>query len=397
MKNTSKKEALTVVHVASIRLTEETGMGRIAWNWRKAFEEKGYNFIHIGSKECPMGEQHIILWGKAARNYMNSQNIKPDLILVHEPSSGYFTDMGVPVVSFSHGIEKRGWAEEARYNYRNTTFKSLFMPDFIRFNASVKGLKRSDLVLLSNEEDKEYLINVLGRKPKGIAIFKNGFYEANIPKKNTPPRREIGTGQYNEHSPLTFLFNASWLERKGKTMMIQAFEEVHKAFPTDWTLILAGIGNHKEDILHEFPKRLHPNLEIIPTFSQAEETALYERSDIFILPSYFEGQSLALTQAMASGLCCICSDNCGQRDFIEHQKNGLLFKTGDVQDLARQIKSVIQNRDLITQYAERSKQRVAGYTWQNVSREVVDMCEGVLNKKLKMMSNQDENIGTLSV
>jgi glycosyltransferase involved in cell wall biosynthesis len=390
MKNTSKKEALTVVHVASIRLTEETGMGRIAWNWRKAFEEKGYNFIHIGSEECPMGEQHIILWGKAARNYMNSQNIKADLIIAHEPSSGFFTDLGVPVVAFSHGIEKRGWAEEARYNYRNTTFKSLFMPDFIRFKASVKGLRDSDLVLLSNEEDKEYLINVLGRKPKGIAIFKNGFYEANIPKKNIPP-------QYTEKLPLTFLFNASWLERKGKTMMIQAFEEVHKSFPTNWTLILAGIGNHTEAILQEFPKHLHPNLEIIPSFTQAEETALYERSDIFILPSYFEGQSLALTQAMASGLCCICSDNCGQRDFIEHQKNGFLFKTGDVQDLARQIKTVIQNRDLVAQYAEHSKQRVAGYTWQNVSREVVELCEGILNKKPKTKSNQDENIGTLSV
>ncbi len=335
MTTNREKEPLTIVHVASIPLTEETGMGRIAWNWRKAFEEKGYRFIHIGSKECPLSGHHI-LWGKQAKNYLKEHDIKPSLILAHEPASGYFTDLGVPVVAFSHGIEKRGWAVEAKYHYRNQTFKSLFMPDFIRFNASVKGLKKSDKVLLSNHEDVDYLVNVLKRTPDGITVFKNGYYEANIPKKKKPP--------LSSHT--TFLFNASWLARKGKTDMIQAFDKVFQTHRSNWTLILAGVGSHTEAILQEFPSHLHTNIEIVPYFSQAEETSLYERSDAFILPSYFEGQSLALTQAMASGLCCICSDNCGQRDFIEHQKNGLLFKTGDVHDLATQIKSVIENNGL---------------------------------------------------
>ena len=367
MTTNREKEPLTIVHVASIPLTEETGMGRIAWNWRKAFEEKGYTFIHIGSKECPLSGHHI-LWGKQAKNYLKEHNIKPSLILAHEPASGYFTDLGVPVVAFSHGIEKRGWAVEAQYHYRNQTFKSLFMPDFIRFNASVKGLKKSDKVLLSNNEDVDYLVNVLKRTPNGVTVFKNGYYEANIPKKKETP--------LSNHT--TFLFNASWLERKGKTMMIEAFDEVYKTFPSNWTLILAGVGNQKDAILEAFPSHLHTNIEIMPYFSQAEETALYERADVFILPSYFEGQSLALTQAMASGLCCIGSDNCGQRDFIEHQKNGLLFKTGDVEDLVTQIKSVIENKDLAATYAQEAKQRVADYTWSNVSHEVVDLCESLI-------------------
>ena len=367
------KNNKTIVHIASIPLSEETGMGRIAWNWRKAFEEKGYTFIHIGSQECARPMHHI-LWGKQAKTYLQTQGIKPDLILVHEPASGYFTDLGVPVVAFSHGIEKRGWAVEAQYNYRNKTLKSLFMPEFIRYKSNIKGLKKADKVLLSNEEDKAYLVNALNRKSGGISIFKNGYYEANIPQKNNGSEAP----QYKSEKPVTFLFNASWLERKGKTMMIQAFAEVQKTFPTDWKLILSGIGQHKDAILQEFPSHLHPSLEIIPHFTQAEETALYERSDAFILPSYFEGQSLALTQAMASGLCCICSDNCGQRDFISHENNGLLFKTGDVEDLAHQIKSILQHRELINIYAEQAKQRVAGYTWERVSQEVVAECESLI-------------------
>ena len=363
----AEKKSLTILHVASIPLSEQTGMGRIAWNWRAAFEAQWHKFLHIGTKECP-DALHPTLWGKVAKNYMLDKHIKPDVILAHEPASGYFIGLGVPVVVFSHGIEKRGWAAEAKYHFRNQTFKSLFMPEFIRFSASVKGLKKADRVMLSNEEDKDYLINVLKKSPEGISIFKNGYYEANIPQKKDPP----------QYKTLSFLFNASWLERKGKTMMIQAFDEVSKVFPNDWRLVLAGVRHEEADILKEFPKHLHPNVEVIPYFTQSEETALYERCEAFILPSYFEGQSLALTQAMASGLCCICADNCGQSDFIKHQENGLLFKTGDVQDLATQIKSILENKNLVATYAQNAKKRVAGYTWSNVSQEIVELCESLV-------------------
>jgi glycosyltransferase involved in cell wall biosynthesis len=361
---------MKIVHIARINLTEETGMGRIACNWKKAFERHGHEFMHIGSTECPKAF-HPILWGKKAANYLKIKELRPDLILVHEPSSGYFFDFGVPVVLFSHGIEARGWGVEAQFNYRNQTFKSRFLPDYFRYKSNAIGLKKADKLLLSNSEDVDYAIHHFNRKIKDVIIFKNGYYEANIPEKKTPP-------QYN---PVIFLFNASWLERKGKKDMIEAFMELQKKFPNQWTLILAGIGGHKADILKEFPSKLHQNLDIIPHFTQAEETQLYERADVFVLPSYFEGQSLALTQAMASSLCCICSDNCGQRDFIKHEQNGLLFKTGDASDLAHQFEKILKNKTLINTYAKRAKETVQNYTWEKVGAEIVDICEDLAIKK----------------
>jgi glycosyltransferase involved in cell wall biosynthesis len=275
----------------------------------------------------------------------------------------------VPVVLFSHGIEARGWKIEAQFNYRNRTFKSLFLPDYFRYKANAIGLKKANKLLLSNSEDVSYAINHFNRKINDVIIFKNGYYEENIPKKELPP-------QYN---PVIFLFNASWLERKGKKDMIAAFTQLQKEFPNQWQLILAGIGDHKTDILNEFPSDLHQNLDIIARFSQAEETKLYEHADVFLLPSYFEGQSLALTQAMASGLCCVCSDNCGQHDFIKHQQNGLLFKTGNAADLANKLKWVLQNKSLIPIYAKQAQQTVKSYTWDNVGAEVVEVCTELVN------------------
>ncbi len=360
---------MKIVHIASIALSEETGMGRIACNWRKAFEKNGHEFIHVGNQECGKPLHHI-LWGKQAANYLKDNGIKPDLILVHEPASGYFFDFNVPVVLFSHGIEQRGWKVEAQFNYRVQTFKSLFLPVYFRYRANAIGLKKANKLLLSNSEDVAYAISQFNRKAKDVIIFKNGYYKENVPSKNTPP-------QYN---PVTFLFNASWLARKGKTDMIAAFSELHKEYPNQWKLILAGVGNNEAAIRAEFPSVLQSNIDIVPFFTQAEETALYEKSDVFLLPSYFEGQSLALTQAMASGLCCVCSDNCGQHDFIKHQDNGLLFKTGDATELAKQLKTLLLHTDLIKKYAKNAKKMVENYTWEKVGNEVVEICEQLVGQ-----------------
>jgi glycosyltransferase involved in cell wall biosynthesis len=375
---------MKIVHIARIALTEETGMGRIACNWKKAFEKQGHEFIHIGNKECSHAF-HPILWGKQAANYLKIKNIQPDLILVHEPASGYFFDFGVPVVLFSHGIEARGWQIEAQFNYRNQTFKSLFLPDYFRYKSNAIGLKKANKLLLSNSEDVDYAINHFNRKIKDVIIFKNGYYEENIPQKGTPQYKTENSDKTASESdkPVIFLFNASWLERKGKKDMIDAFVQLQKNFPNQWQLILAGIGDHKNAILSEFPPDLHQNLDIVPHFSQAEETKLYERADVFLLPSYFEGQSLALTQAMASGLCCVCSDNCGQHDFIKHQDNGLLFKTGDATDLAKKLKLILNNKSLIPIYAKHAKLTVKNHTWDNVSAEIVQICTGLVVNKPK--------------
>ena len=53
-------------------------------------------------------------------------------------------------------------------------------------------------------------------------------------------------------------------------------------------------------------------------------------SDLFAFPSYREGLSVALMEAMASGLPIICSDIRGNRDLIIDGKGGYLVKPYDV-------------------------------------------------------------------
>jgi glycosyltransferase involved in cell wall biosynthesis len=63
--------------------------------------------------------------------------------------------------------------------------------------------------------------------------------------------------------------------------------------------------------------------------------------DIFMMPSRFEGMSLALLEAMAAGLCCCVSDVDGMGEAIQHGVNGYLCAHGNIAKWCEQLETVI--------------------------------------------------------
>ena len=58
---------------------------------------------------------------------------------------------------------------------------------------------------------------------------------------------------------------------------------------------------------------------------------------LFVLPSDLEGMSMALLDAMASGMCVLTSDTAENREAVGD--TGFTFKRGDVHDLQRMLTS----------------------------------------------------------
>src|SRR5438045_2351204 len=97
-----------VVHVAQIDITEESGMGRVAWHWKREFEQRGYEFVHIGNKEVGT-LVHSGLFPYKAHHIYKRLKRPAALFLVHEPASGPFSSRYPSTIVFSHGIERRSW------------------------------------------------------------------------------------------------------------------------------------------------------------------------------------------------------------------------------------------------------------------------------------------------
>ena len=63
----------------------------------------------------------------------------------------------------------------------------------------------------------------------------------------------------------------------------------------------------------------------------------YQESDLFVLPSIYEGFPNVLCEAMSCGLPVIATDVCDNGRIVRHEENGYLIPSGNVEQLAKRI------------------------------------------------------------
>ena len=136
---------------------------------------------------------------------------------------------------------------------------------------------------------------------------------------------------------------SSWFhkERKGFDILFEAFSK----FETKFVLLIIGIpeANQKEVFDYANTFGIPESRLIMPGFID-NVFEYYKAMDMFLLPSRSEGFSLALLEAAASGLPIIASDIPGNDEFVEHNKNGLLFNIENPDELRQNILSLANNK-----------------------------------------------------
>jgi glycosyltransferase involved in cell wall biosynthesis len=69
----------------------------------------------------------------------------------------------------------------------------------------------------------------------------------------------------------------------------------------------------------------------------------YSTHNLFVLPSRDEPASIAVLEALASGLPAICSTSCGTRYYVRDGRNGFVFRTDDVAHLTQAIERILSD------------------------------------------------------
>ncbi len=352
-----------ILHISEINISLNSGVGRVEYYWKKAFEKAGFDFIHIGPME--VGKlKHKALFPYEAYKYYKNLKIVPRAIIVHEPASRYFVQNGIPCFIESHGVERRGWEmqlndEEIQDKNNKLSLRTRLLFPLWRLNGCDIGLKKGNKLLLINSEDKEYVIDKYNRIEEDILIFKNGVNIYSLPNHKA------------NNLPYTVLFNGSWVARKGIHTLVNAVNILYQQ-GIELNYILIGTGVDGDTVLSDWPEHLRSYVRVIPNFPPEDEIQFLSNSSLFVLPSYFEGQPLSLLQAMGAGKCCITSNCCGQKDIIENGKTGFLFEKGDSQELAELISMCNNNRALADEIGINAKEYVGKLSWENVSEKIVD-------------------------
>ncbi len=125
--------------------------------------------------------------------------------------------------------------------------------------------------------------------------------------------------------PLKIICPARLIKRKGQDILIKAIAELKKK-NIIYHINFVGDGDEKSNY-KKLAKQLKVSEQII--FSRYVERERmkdqYQNADLFVLPSYNEGMSNALLEAMACGLSVIVTDVGGTEELVEDGSNGFIF------------------------------------------------------------------------
>lgn len=182
----------------------------------------------------------------------------------------------------------------------------------------------TDILITINQEDYQRAKRKLHAKRVeyvpgiGIDVEKFRNVTVDVPKK----RKEFGINPDD-----TVLLSVGELNKnKNQKIIIKALAKLHKP---DVKYVLVGQGPLKE-YLENLAYELGIGEQVIFLGFRKDVADIYKIADIFVFPSKREGLSVALMEALASGLFCIASDIRGNEDLVLDRKYGELVKSDDV-------------------------------------------------------------------
>lgn len=130
-----------------------------------------------------------------------------------------------------------------------------------------------------------------------------------------------------EKSSTVFINVSSIDGRKNQLGLLSAFDYYYNTYNSDSYLILVGnvLSEYYNNEISGYLAELSSKDHIIKLPYYREIADLYYASDIFVMPSYFEGWSIAATEALYCGLPVIHS-RCGSAiELTDNGNNGIII------------------------------------------------------------------------
>jgi len=219
-----------------------------------------------------------------------------------------------------------------KWDYRD---KLVFIGYRVLFRYIVPNCK----VISISKSVRSHVIETLRVKASNSRLLYNGIPELRKEYAKEEERLELGI----HPDEFVILFIGRLRIQKSLETLIRAMKELEDIL--NLSMIVVGDGELRGQL-----ERLCESLEVDDKITFVGTTQVPEKyfaaSDLFVLPSVFEGLGLVILEAFRAGLPVIASRIEGPSELVEHNHNGLLFEPGNYEELSYLIRKVYENQSL---------------------------------------------------
>jgi phosphatidylinositol alpha-1,6-mannosyltransferase len=185
------------------------------------------------------------------------------------------------------------------------------------------------------------------------------------------------------NGPLRIICVARLIERKGQRHLLAALRRLRDAGVTA-TVEFVGTGDAAQAYRAEADRLGIADQVTFAGYVPRERIAdHYAAADVFVLPSYNEGMSVATLEAMAAGLPLVVTRTGGTAELVQEGENGLTFAWGDVETLAQHLAYLAANREVVRQMGAASRRRAERMSWDAVAARYLEIFDRMLNRGVR--------------
>jgi glycosyltransferase involved in cell wall biosynthesis len=249
-----------------------------------------------------------------------ARTLNPDVLHIQAIGPGFFSLfgrlLGLKVVLTTHGsnYKHQKWGRYSRLFLRLCEYMG------VTFANQVVAISQTIADEIKTKYDRD--VSVI---PNGAII----------------PQIESGSETLDEYG----LERQKYILSVGRFVAGKGFEDLIKAFGSrplsPIKLVIVGDADHEDAYSRELKERARRTPGVILTgFLTGRPLAeLYSHAKLFVLPSYYEGLSIVLLEAMSYGLSCIASDIPANKEIKLQEER--LFKPGDIDGLAEKVRELV--------------------------------------------------------
>ncbi len=225
----------------------------------------------------------------------------------------------------------------------------------------------ADKIVSNSKAGRDFLVESVGLKPDNIVTIYNGVDLLNMDKKN-------GT---REKLALTVI--ASLTLKKGHKYLLEALSRIKDI---DFDLFIVGDGSERF-FLEQLAGKLGLRDRLFFEGYRKSVDVYLAKTDIFVLPSLWEGLPVALMEAMSCGLPCIATSVGGVAELIEDQKDGLLVEAKNIGQLEKVLRKLMQDENLRVFLGNNAKNKIKiGFSKQKMIGSLENLYTELMENKV---------------
>ncbi|MFC1738361.1 glycosyltransferase family 4 protein [Planctomycetota bacterium] len=297
------------------------------------------------------------MFDKSIRNFIDEQNIihffhfSPKLVRYAKSLGKVTIAEGYTHPSYLERMHKHGVGLESGFKTDEDVIKTYEMVDCI-----VSPSRWVTTTLKSEGVPEDKIVEI----PYGVHEQPDKIYDLRSRK-------------------IKFMFAGGLKRTKGVIDLLQSWDDVSKN------------NGHKIE-LHLYGRSYKSTQKIIQDFKVKNSNIYchgfvrrifdeYKKNDVYIYPTYFEGSSKTVFEAMSFGLPVITSENAGS--IVINEEDGYIIPINDKDSLSEKIMK-LSDKNLIAKMGQNAQKHARKYSWQWYAKNVNSLYDRLSNGEIKI-------------